>query len=85
MAWGKSVVAGCVAFCNDFAPFVDEWVKKSEVRKKVESHGVLFFARVLCHLWSSKKRASARCTVFYNGFCTPKAPEVDAIPFLQAF
>ena len=57
--------------------------EKSEVRKKVESHGVLFFAMVLCHSWSSKKRASARCTVFYNGFCTPKAPKVDAVLFFE--
>ena len=45
---------------------------------------MLFFARVLCHLWSSKKRASARCTVFYNGFCTPKVPEVGAVLFFAS-
>ena len=30
----KSVVAGCAVFCNGFAPFGDEWVRKSEVRKR---------------------------------------------------
>ena len=47
--------------------------------KKVEARGVLLFARVLCDLWLGKKAASARCAVFYHGFCTPKAPEVDAV------
>ena len=28
---GKSMVAGCAVFCNGFATFFDEWVKKSEV------------------------------------------------------
>ena len=45
---------------------------------------MLFFAKALCHLWSSKKRASARCTVFYNGFSTPKLPEVDAVLFFAS-
>ena len=30
-------------------------------------------------LWLGKKTASARCAVFHNGFCTPKAPEVGAV------
>ena len=52
--------------------------------KKVEARGVLLFARVLCDLWLGKKAASARCAVFYHGFCTPKAPEVDAILFFTS-
>ena len=47
----------------------------------MEVHGVLFFATVLRHLLSTRKRASARCTVFYKGFCTPEAAKVDAILF----
>ncbi len=43
----------------------------------MEARGVLFFARVLFDLWVGKKTASARCTVFYNGFRTPKVPEVE--------
>ena len=50
----------------------------------MEVHGVLFFATVLRHLLSTRKRASARCAVFYNGFCTPKAPKVDAVLFFAS-
>ncbi len=50
----------------------------------MEAHGVLFFATVLDHLWSTRKRASARCAVFYNGFCTPRAPKVDAVLFFAS-
>ena len=80
MARETSVVARCAVFCNAFAPLFDERVKKVRC-KKVEARGVLFFATVLRHLWSTRKRASARCTVFYNGFCTPRAPKVDAVLF----
>ena len=45
----------------------------------MEARGVLFFARVLFDAWVGKKTASARCAIFYNGFCAPKAPKVDAV------
>ena len=47
----------------------------------MEEHDVLFFATVLRHLVSTRKRASARCAVFYKGFCTPDAAKVDAVLF----
>ena len=80
MARETSMVARRAVFCNGFASLFDGRVKKMRC-EKVEAHGVLFFATALRHLWSTRKRASARCTVFYNGFCTPKAPKVDAVLF----
>ena len=40
---------------------------------------MLFCATALRRLLLARKRASARCAVFYNGFCTPKAAKVDAV------
>ena len=80
MARKKSVVARCAVFCNGSAPLFGERVKKVRC-EKVEARGVLFFATALRHLWSTRKRASARCIVFYNVFCTPRAPKVDAVLF----
>ena len=34
--------------------------------------------------WLGKDTASARCTVFYNVFCTPKVPEVGAVLFFAS-
>ena len=48
---------------------------------------VLFFVRVLQRQeaqMEGEEAAGARCTVFCNGFCTPKAPEVDAILFFTS-
>ena len=45
---------------------------------------MLLLARVLCDVQVGEKTTSARCAVFYNGFCTPKAPEVGAMLFFTS-
>ena len=85
MAREKSVVARCAVFCNGFAPFVDEWMKKSEVRKKWSRTAYCFLQR-FCAIYGRAKREQVHAVLFFTMvFVHLRYPKWTLYCFLQAF